>query len=224
VVCKLSGRPGGRLVEGPFSIDATSGIVTLVAPLDKSRVVYQPPSRFFTYFFFCSFLYFIFFFFFFFFPSSSSSSCSYFYNFSSSNFSRLTLASCVVCLDKSRVFYQPKSVSFPIFSSVLSFISSSSSSSSCSYFYNFSSSCSSYVVCLDKSRVSYPLNVTATDNGRCCGGTTSRASRGVVVFDVKDINNNAPRFTDCSSYNPTVLEKDNVGTFVIQVRHVTSYF
>jgi len=71
---------------------------------------------------------------------------------------------------------------------------------------------------LDKSRVSYRLNVTATDNGRCCGGTTSRASRGVVVFDVKDINNNAPRFTDCSSYSPTVLEKDNVGTFVIQVR------
>jgi len=72
---------------------------------------------------------------------------------------------------------------------------------------------------LDKSRVSYRLNVTATDNGRCCGGTTSKASRGVVVFDVKDINNNAPRFTDCSSYSPTVLEKDNVGTFVIQVRH-----
>jgi len=47
--------------------------------------------------------------------------------------------------------------------------------------------------------------------------TTSRASRGLVVFDVKDINNNAPRFTDCSSYSPTVLEKDNVGTFVIQV-------
>ena len=72
---------------------------------------------------------------------------------------------------------------------------------------------------LDKSRVSYSVNVTATDNGRCCGGTTSRASRGVVVFDVKDINNNAPRFTDCSSYSPTVLEKDNVGTFVIQARH-----
>jgi len=71
---------------------------------------------------------------------------------------------------------------------------------------------------VDKSRVSYRLNVTATDNGRCCGGTTSRASRGVVVFDVKDINNNAPRFTDCSSYNPTVLEKNDVGTYVIQVR------
>jgi len=71
---------------------------------------------------------------------------------------------------------------------------------------------------LDKSRVSYTLNVTATDNGRCCGGTTSKASRGVVVFDVKDINNNAPRFADCSSYSPTVLEKENVGTFVIQVQ------
>ena len=80
------------------------------------------------------------------------------------------------------------------------------------------SSCSSSSS-LDKSRVSYSLNVTATDNGRCCGGTTSRASRSVVIFDVKDINNNSPRFTDCSSYNPTVLENDNVGSLVIQVQH-----
>jgi Cadherin domain len=71
---------------------------------------------------------------------------------------------------------------------------------------------------LDKARVSYVLNVTATDNGRCCGGTTSRTSRGVVVIEIKDINNNAPKFLDCASYKPIVMEKENVGTSVIQVK------
>jgi len=70
---------------------------------------------------------------------------------------------------------------------------------------------------LDKSHVSYRLNVTATDNGRCCGGTTSRSSRGVVVIEIKDVNNNAPKFPDCSTYKPVVMEKENVGTSVIQV-------
>ncbi len=70
---------------------------------------------------------------------------------------------------------------------------------------------------LDKTRVSYILNVTATDNGRCCGGTTSRTSRGVVVIEIKDINNNAPRFVDCATYKPSVMENENVGTSVIQV-------
>jgi len=69
---------------------------------------------------------------------------------------------------------------------------------------------------LDKSHVSYRLNVTATDNGRCCGGTTSRSSRGVVVIEIKDVNNNAPKFPDCSTYKPVVMEKENVGTSVIQ--------
>lgn len=71
---------------------------------------------------------------------------------------------------------------------------------------------------LDKSRVAYRLNVTATDNGRCCGGATSRSSRGVVIIEVKDVNNNAPKFLDCATYNPVVLENENVGTPVIQVR------
>ena len=70
---------------------------------------------------------------------------------------------------------------------------------------------------LSKSQVSYRLNITAKDNGRCCGGSTSRSSKGVVVIAIKDINNNAPRFPDCANYFPTVLEKENVGTFVIQV-------
>lgn len=72
---------------------------------------------------------------------------------------------------------------------------------------------------LNKAQVSYKLNIIATDNGRCCGGSTSRSSRGLVIIAVKDINNNAPRFPDCVNYYPTVLEKENVGTFVIQVAY-----
>ena len=70
---------------------------------------------------------------------------------------------------------------------------------------------------LDKSKVMYKLNITATDNGRCCGGKTSRSSRGLVVVEVKDINNNAPRFPNCADYKPSVLERQDVGTSVIRV-------
>ena len=76
----------------------------------------------------------------------------------------------------------------------------------------------SLVHALDKTKVSYKLNITATDDGRCCGSANSRSSHGVVIVEVKDINNNAPRFADCSNYNPTILEKENVGTFVIKVK------
>ena len=75
---------------------------------------------------------------------------------------------------------------------------------------------------LEKIRVSYKLNITATDNGRCCGGKTSRSSRGLVIVEVKDINNNAPRFPDCAQYNPEVLERADVGTSVIRVRALDS--
>ena len=71
---------------------------------------------------------------------------------------------------------------------------------------------------MDKSQVSYKLNITATDNGRCCGGTTSKSNKGLVIVEVKDINNNAPRFPNCGQYNPNIMEKENVGTSVIQVR------
>jgi len=85
----------------------------------------------------------------------------------------------------------------------------------------FSISASSGIITLtgavDKSRVSYRLDVVATDDGSCCGSTTSRSRRGAVVVQVKDVNNNAPRFTRCSHYAPTVMESENVHTAVIQV-------
>ena len=70
---------------------------------------------------------------------------------------------------------------------------------------------------LDKSKVSYKLHMVATDNGGCCGGTTSRSSEGLVIVEVKDINNNAPRFHDCATYYPMVLENEDVGTSVFRV-------
>lgn len=70
---------------------------------------------------------------------------------------------------------------------------------------------------VEKSRVSYRLEVVVTDDGSCCESGTSRSRRGAVVVQVKDVNNNAPRFPDCSLYSPTVMENENVGTTVIQV-------
>ena len=78
---------------------------------------------------------------------------------------------------------------------------------------------------LDKSVASYRLNISATDNGRCCSAShdwpapaTRLTNReGVVIVEVKDINNNAPRFPGCTGYHPVAMEGDNVGTFVIQV-------
>lgn len=77
---------------------------------------------------------------------------------------------------------------------------------------------------LDKSRVSYRLNITAMDDGQCCGDVTiQRHSQGLIIVEIKDINNNAPKFKDCATYAPVVLEKENVGTFVIQVIYVVRY-
>jgi len=70
---------------------------------------------------------------------------------------------------------------------------------------------------LEKSRGSYRLDVVVTDDGRCCGSTISRTRRGTVIVEVRDINNNAPKFPDCASYAPVVMEKENVGISVIQV-------
>lgn len=73
---------------------------------------------------------------------------------------------------------------------------------------------------LDKLKVSYRLNITAMDDGQCCGDATIlRNSQGLIIVEIKDINNNAPKFMDCATYAPVVLEKENVGTYVIQVIH-----
>ena len=92
----------------------------------------------------------------------------------------------------------------------------------------FSISRSSGIITLsgavEKSRVSYRLEVMATDDGSCCESSTSRSRRGTVVVLVKDVNNNAPRFTRCAQYAPTVMENDNVASAVIQVLYTHSRY
>ena len=65
----------------------------------------------------------------------------------------------------------------------------------------------------------YMLNITAYDDGACCPGVSSLSSDTYIFVEIKDTNNNQPQFPDCS-YEPLVLENQNVGTFVVQVKLV----
>ena len=62
----------------------------------------------------------------------------------------------------------------------------------------------------------YMLNITAYDDGSCCPGITSLSSDTYILVEIRDTNNNQPQFPDCS-YEPEVLENQNVGTPVVQV-------
>lgn len=62
----------------------------------------------------------------------------------------------------------------------------------------------------------YTLNITAYDDGSCCGGLTTLSSDSYIVVEIKDTNNNQPQFPDCN-YTPEVPENQNIGTFVVQV-------
>ncbi|CAH1778847.1 unnamed protein product [Owenia fusiformis] len=70
---------------------------------------------------------------------------------------------------------------------------------------------------INTNAVKYVLNVTATDDNSCCRSGTRQHSDGVVIIEVIDVNNNAPKFPDCDSYNPTILENQNIGLSVITV-------
>ncbi|XP_071177027.1 neural-cadherin-like isoform X2 [Mytilus edulis] len=64
---------------------------------------------------------------------------------------------------------------------------------------------------------SYTLNITAYDDGSCCGGSPTLRSDSYVVVEIKDINNNNPRFPSCS-YAPHIMENMAPGTFVVRVQ------
>ncbi|CAD5116989.1 DgyrCDS5823 [Dimorphilus gyrociliatus] len=70
----------------------------------------------------------------------------------------------------------------------------------------------------ERSRNEYTLNVSATDDGSCCKGGRRLTSYGIVKIKFKDVNNNAPKFEQCSQYRPSVKEHSKVGTTVFQVK------
>ncbi|KAH3768189.1 hypothetical protein DPMN_169401, partial [Dreissena polymorpha] len=65
----------------------------------------------------------------------------------------------------------------------------------------------------------YTLNITAYDDGSCCGGSPVLSSDSYIVVEVKDTNNNQPQFPSCT-YAPQVLENQDIGTAVVQVSAV----
>ena len=82
------------------------------------------------------------------------------------------------------------------------------------------------VITLDRDK--YELNVTATDDGKCClepgappvDPSTLHTSTAVVVVFITDVNDNKPVFEDCSSYSPKVEEGAPNGSPVIKVHAV----
>lgn len=63
---------------------------------------------------------------------------------------------------------------------------------------------------------SYVLNITAYDDGSCCGGYPRLSSSSFVIIMIMDINNNNPTFPSCT-YAPSVLENQPPGTRVVDV-------
>ena len=81
-------------------------------------------------------------------------------------------------------------------------------------------------IMLDRDK--YELNVTATDDGKCCvegsgtpvDPTTLHTSTAVVVVFITDVNDNKPVFEDCGSYSPKIEEGAPNGSPVIKVHAV----
>ncbi|XP_059351786.1 neural-cadherin-like [Daphnia carinata] len=69
-------------------------------------------------------------------------------------------------------------------------------------------------------RDKYELNVTAIDDGACCGGGTgsTHTSTAVVVVFITDVNDNKPVFSECSSYSPKIEEGAPNGSPVVRVQ------
>ena len=81
-------------------------------------------------------------------------------------------------------------------------------------------------IMLDRDK--YELNVTATDDGKCCvegsatpvDPATLHTSTAVVVVFITDVNDNKPVFEDCGSYSPKIEEGAPNGSPVIKVHAV----
>ncbi|KAK6174384.1 hypothetical protein SNE40_017672 [Patella caerulea] len=67
----------------------------------------------------------------------------------------------------------------------------------------------------------YVLNITAKDDGACCGSVISLSSEAYLVVEIVDVNQHKPSFTNCSDYNiASVLEHQSIGTKVITVKAI----
>lgn len=64
----------------------------------------------------------------------------------------------------------------------------------------------------------FVLNITARDDGSCCGSGTSLSNMTYIVIQVMGTNNYKPTFTNCSAYDlSNVVEESPNNSFVIQV-------
>ena len=77
-----------------------------------------------------------------------------------------------------------------------------------------------YVFFTVSSRDVYELNVTAIDDGACCGGGDgpTYTSTAVVVVFITDVNDDKPVFHDCASYSPKIEESAPRGSSVVRVQ------
>ncbi|XP_071958951.1 neural-cadherin-like [Antedon mediterranea] len=67
------------------------------------------------------------------------------------------------------------------------------------------------------SEASYVLTIEAMDDGLCCNPVVTLSSMATVTISINDINDNAPKFPDCDSYNPSVAEEQERGASVLEV-------
>ncbi|XP_071091775.1 neural-cadherin-like isoform X1 [Haliotis cracherodii] len=65
----------------------------------------------------------------------------------------------------------------------------------------------------------YVLNITAYDDGSCCGGSPILSSEAYLNVEIVDINTHKPSFPQCSTYNnATILEAKPQNTHVTRVQ------
>lgn len=66
---------------------------------------------------------------------------------------------------------------------------------------------------------SYTLNISAVDDGSCCGGTVQLESKASFIVEIVDSVNQKPFFKDCLEYSQRAAfkEESEPGTPVIQV-------
>lgn len=66
---------------------------------------------------------------------------------------------------------------------------------------------------------SYTLNISAVDDGSCCGGTIHLESTASFIVDIVDSVNQKPFFKDCLEYSQKAVfnEESEPGTSVIKV-------